>query len=131
MGNDVHSGSFQQNIHDRARMLLRSRSCGNIVFMPSNLSNPSLEEETAHERNTAEPLVKSTVKSINDSLQKLPPLLHRRVQEHAARRSPHSLELINGYYLLTDCDLYVIPEDDEFVIGLSSRTYCTLRQPSW
>ena len=68
--------------------------------------------------------------SYDSSVKKLPPLLQRREDVHAARRSPHSLELIAGYYLLTDCELYDIPEEKELIIALSSRTYCTLRQPN-
>ena len=40
-------------------------------------------------------------------------------------RSPHLLEVQDGYYLLTHCDLHTIPEDKEVSIPISSQLYCS------
>lgn len=39
-------------------------------------------------------------------------------------RPPHVLELLNGFYLLTNCDLQAIPEDEEVIIPIISQLYC-------
>ena len=39
-------------------------------------------------------------------------------------RPPHVLELPNGYYLLTSCDLKAIPEEEAVAIPINSQLYC-------
>lgn len=39
-------------------------------------------------------------------------------------RPPHVLELPDGFYLLTSCDLHVIPEEEEAAIPICSQMYC-------
>jgi hypothetical protein len=49
---------------------------------------------------------------------------HNHRLKIVAIRSPHVLELQDGFYMLTNCDLYTIPENDELAIPLSSQMYC-------
>ena len=39
------------------------------------------------------------------------------------RRPPHVLEFQHGFYILTECELYDIPEESEFIVSLSSQIY--------
>jgi hypothetical protein len=113
-------------------MLVRTSTCSNILLTSQEFA-PTTSVKSSPDctmlETAAPPIFDGSYRGHkgDNELRKRSTLLKRRVCHDITVRPPHVLDLLNGCYLLTDCGLYVIPENEEVSVSLSCQTYCTLR----